>query len=123
MIGDMTTSVVLIDDDAAFRRLVRRMLSTLGLSVIGEADSCASGLEAAVDLRPQAVLVDVGLPDGNGIALARQLAALPWRPRVVLTSVDPEAATSDDVRWSGANGFAAKDELPGTGLRLLLSSA
>jgi DNA-binding NarL/FixJ family response regulator len=121
MIGCMRTSVVLIDDDPSFRGLARRMLSMLGLTVIGEADSCATGLETAADLRPQAVLVDVGLPDGDGIALARQLAALPWRPRVVLTSVDPEAATPDDVRRSGANGFAPKDQLPGAGLRLLLA--
>jgi DNA-binding NarL/FixJ family response regulator len=91
--------------------------------VVGEADSCASGLESTAELHPQAVLVDVGLPDGNGIVLARRLAALPWRPRVVLTSVDPEAATPEEVRWSGATGFAPKDELPGAGLRLLLAPA
>ena len=37
----------------------------------------ATGLAATTELRPDAVLVDVGLPDGDGIALARELAALP----------------------------------------------
>jgi DNA-binding NarL/FixJ family response regulator len=115
----MTTSVVLIDDEPAFRALARRMLSTIGLAVVGEADSYAAGLEAAADLRPQAVLVDVGLPDGDGVELARELAGLPWRPRVVLTSADPRAATPEDVRWSGAIGFAPKDQLPSVGLGLL----
>lgn len=117
----MTTSVVLIDDDPRFRGLARRMLSALGLSVVGEADGCASGLASAAELHPQAVLVDVGLPDGNGIALARQIAALPSHPRVVLMSADPDAATPEEVRSSGAKGFAPKDELPGVGLRLLVS--
>lgn len=117
----MSTSVVLIDDDPTFRGLARRMLSMLGLSVVGEADSCASGLVSTADLHPQAVLVDVGLPDGNGIELARKLTALPCQPRVVLTSADAEAATPEDVRWSGATGFAPKDQLPGAGVRLLLA--
>jgi DNA-binding NarL/FixJ family response regulator len=113
------TSVVLIDDDPAFRQLARRVLGTMGFSVVGEGDSVATGLATAVDLQPQAVLVDVGLPDGDGVALAHRIAGLPWRPRVVLTSVDPDAATADEVRRSGAAGFAPKDELPGRGLELL----
>jgi DNA-binding NarL/FixJ family response regulator len=123
MIVHMTTSVMLIDDDPSFRGLARRMFSMLGLSVVGEADSCATGLASTAELHPQAILVDVGLPDGNGIELAHRLTALPWRPRVVLTSVDPYAATPDDVRWSGAAGFAPKDQLPGAGVRLLLAPA
>ena len=113
------TSVVLIDDDPTFRELARRVLSATGFSVVGEGDSVATGLAAAVALQPEALLVDVGLPDGDGIDLARELVDLPWRPRVVLTSVDPDAASADDVRRSGANGFAPKDQLPGAGLELL----
>jgi DNA-binding NarL/FixJ family response regulator len=64
----------------------------------------------------------VGLPDGDGITLARKLTALPWRPRVVLTSIDADAASPQEVRRSGAHGFAPKDELPNAGLRLLLGS-
>jgi DNA-binding NarL/FixJ family response regulator len=118
----VTTSVLLIDDDPAFRRLARRVLSATGLAVIGEADTVASGLAAALDLRPDALLVDVGLPDGDGTDLARELSALPWRPLVVLTSVDPDAASPEEVRRSGAQGFVAKDELPGAGLQLFLSA-
>lgn len=115
-------SVLLVDDDPAFRVLARRVLSATGVSVVGEADSVATALAAANDLRPDAVLVDVGLPDGDGVALARELTALPWRPRVVLTSIDADAASPREVRRSGANGFAPKDELPNAVLRLLIGS-
>jgi DNA-binding NarL/FixJ family response regulator len=114
-------SVLLIDDDPAFRSLARRVLRGTELSVVGEADTVASGLAAAIDLRPDVLLVDVGLPDGDGISLGRELAALPWRPRVVLTSIDPDAASPEDLRRSGVDGFAPKAELPGAGLRLLLA--
>ena len=73
-------SVLVVDDDAIFRALARRMLGDCGLAVVGEAETVAAGMAAASELRPDAALVDVGLPDGDGIALARELAALPWRP-------------------------------------------
>ena len=116
------TSVLLVDDDAAFRVLARRVLSATGLSVVGEADTVATGLAAAMELRPDVMLVDVGLPDGDGISLAGMLTALPWRPRVILTSIDADAASPQEVRQSGASGFAPKDQLPNAGLQLLLGS-
>jgi DNA-binding NarL/FixJ family response regulator len=118
----MPMSVVLVDDDPVFRALARRVLCATGLAVVGEADTVAGALAATIDLRPDALLVDVGLPDGDGVALARKLASLPWRPRVVLTSADPEAASPEEVRRSGADGFAPKDDLTGAGLRLLVAA-
>jgi DNA-binding NarL/FixJ family response regulator len=118
----MSGAVLVVDDDAVFRSLARRTLIGDGLRVVGEAESVAAAMAAAHALRPDAVLVDVGLPDGDGIALARELSALPWRPRVVLTSVDPDAASPDDVRASGADAFVAKHDLPNAPLGCLLAS-
>jgi DNA-binding NarL/FixJ family response regulator len=98
------------------------MLGADGFVVVGEAGTVAAGIAAAHELRPDAALVDVGLPDGNGISLARVLSALPWRPLIVLTSTDPDAADEDDVRRSGARAFVAKDQLPNVQLRRLLGS-
>jgi CheY-like chemotaxis protein len=120
MMNAMTVSVLVVDDDPAFRRLAQRILEACGLAVAGEADTAASALSVAGVLRPDAVLVDVGLPDSDGIALARQLTMLPWRPRVVLTSSSSEAATASEVRNSGAEAFVPKSELPGAALEDLL---
>jgi DNA-binding NarL/FixJ family response regulator len=123
MIAHMPGAVLVVDDDPVFRSLARRTLIAEGLVVVGEAGNVAEAMAAAHALRPDAVLVDVGLPDGNGIALARELTALPWRPRVVLTSTDPDAASPDDVRTSGAGAFVPKDELPNAPLERLLAPA
>ena len=117
----MSTSVLVIDDDPGFRALAVRVLVSMGLAVVGEAGDAASGTDAAKRLRPQAALVDVGLPDGDGVALARVLAALPWSPRIVLTSSDRDATTDEDVRSVGAAGFIPKDDLPSAELSALLT--
>ena len=117
----MSGSVLVVDDDPVFRSLARRTLVGDGLVVVGEADSVATAIVAANKLRPDAVLVDVGLPDGDGVSLAGELTALPWRPRVVLTSTDPDAASPDAVRASGARAFIAKHDLPNAPLARLLS--
>ena len=117
----MSTSVLVIDDDPGFRALAVRMLGGMGLRVVGEADTVASATRAATALQPQSALVDVGLPDGDGVALARILAAMPWAPRVVLTSSDRDATTDSDARSVGAAGFIAKDDLPNGLLRTLLT--
>ena len=119
----MSLTVLVVDDDPAFREIARRLLGTFGLDIAGEAATAAAAVTAAGTLRPDAVLVDVGLPDRDGVDLARELAALPWRPRVVLTSTDPEAATATDVQDSGAQAFVPKVQLPNAALGELLGEA
>ena len=119
IIAALSLSVLLIDDDPSFRTLARRAIAGNGMSVIGEADTARGGAKAARDLQPDVMLVDVGLPDCDGITLAHELSALPWGPRVVLTSVDADAASPDEVERSGASGFITKHDLLGRGLKLL----
>jgi DNA-binding NarL/FixJ family response regulator len=121
MILAMAASVLLVDDDQAFRGLARRLLVAAGLGVIGEAATVAAATAAALELKPSAALVDVGLPDGDGVSLARELAALPWPMRIVLTSTDPQAASADDVARSGADGFVPKSDLPNAPLWQLMT--
>jgi len=116
----MTGSVLVVDDDPEFRKLAGRLLAASCLTVVGEAGSVAAALEAAVRLEPSAVLLDVELPDGDGITLARELAALPWRPRVVLTSIDGDITTTGEARDAGARAFVDKAELPNAPLGELL---
>jgi DNA-binding NarL/FixJ family response regulator len=116
----MARAVLVVDDDALFRRLARGVLLAEGLDVVAEAESVATAIAAAHALRPDGALVDIGLPDGDGVSLARALTALPWRLRVVLTSNDPRAASDSDVRASGAGAFIPKDRLPNAPLERLL---
>ena len=113
-------SVLVVDDDPEFRRLAGRVLAESGLAVVGEADSVAAALAAVGRLKPSAILVDVELPDGDGVTLARELAALPWHPRIVLTSINGDITTSEEARNAGARAFVHKAELPNAPLAELL---
>ena len=112
----------MVDDDPTFRVLARRLLVVRGLTVLAEADSVASALATATRLEPSAALVDIGLPDGDGFTLARELAALPWGPRVVLTSVESDIGHPDAVRRCGAVTFVPKADLPNAPLVQLLGA-
>ena len=104
------TSLLIVDDNPRFRSRARRALEP-AFEVVAEAFDARSGLEAARALRPEVVLLDVGLPDRSGLAVAEELAREPGGPAVVLTSTrDPE----DFGAWvarSGARGFIAKSAL------------
>jgi CheY-like chemotaxis protein len=118
----MMGSILVVDDDAAVRGLIVRILRSGGHVVVGEAGSVAEALERAAALRPGIALVDIGLPDGDGFSLTRQLRALPWAIRVVLFSSDADRTNEDAARRAGAVGFLPKDELSSAALERLVGN-
>lgn len=108
-------TVLIVDDSAGFRRQIRALLSTEGFEVVGEAASGAAALIACRELRPQLVLLDVGLPDVDGFDLAERLVHERLReggdPVVVLTSSREAGAYRIRLERTAAAGFIAKDEL------------
>jgi two-component system, NarL family, response regulator DevR len=115
-------SVLIVDDDGAFRHLIARVVHGWGHVVVAEAGSVAEALTQAEALRPDTVLVDLGLPDGDGFSLAQQLRTRSWPMRVVLFSSDGDRANAPAARRAGAIGFVRKDELSGAGARRLVES-
>ena len=88
--------------------------------MVGEAEDCASALEAARALDPELVLVDVYLPDADGFELTERLGGLRPPPRVVLTSSRDGAELEHCVAESGAFGFVPKAELSREAIEELL---
>jgi DNA-binding NarL/FixJ family response regulator len=114
-------SVLLVDDDRDFLALARRVCESMGAEVVGTATDAASAVALANDAKPQAVLVDVGLPDRSGIDLAEELASLPWSPRVVLTSTDGDVETGlGSSKETETLPFIPKEQLATERLRSLL---
>jgi DNA-binding NarL/FixJ family response regulator len=117
------TTILIIDDHAAFRIQARALLVADGFSVIGEAVDGSSGLEAARTLRPDLVLLDIGLPDVEGFEVASELAVTGPPPLVVLTSSREASEYGPRLTNSRVLGFIPKDELSGAAIRALVSQA
>ena len=118
----MRRSILVVDDDAAVRGLIVRILRSAGQDVVGEAGSVAEALARAEALRPDIALVDIGLPDGDGFSLTRQLRAKPWAMRVVIFSSDADPTNVAAAERAGAVGFLPKDELSSVALQRLIGN-
>ena len=116
----MGRAILVVDDDAAIRGLVVRILRSWGHTVIGEAGSVSQALALATTSTPDIVLVDIGLPDGDGFALTQQLLSLSQSLRVVLFSSDADQANIRAAERAGAIGFLPKDELTNPALQRLI---
>jgi DNA-binding NarL/FixJ family response regulator len=114
------TTLLIVDDHDDFRRQARALLEAEGLVVIGEAADGRTALQAAAALRPDVVLLDVGLPDVDGFEVARQLAAAAWSPRVVLISSREAGTYGARLAGAAAAGFVRKDDLSAAAIAALL---
>jgi CheY-like chemotaxis protein len=119
MIDVMSRSILVVDDDPGFLRLAAQILSRGGATVIATADTAAAGLAAAHEHRPEGALVDIGLPDLDGVELGHELASLPWAPHVLLTSSDRDALGIPSR--ARALPFVPKEDLPNAPLLKLLT--
>jgi DNA-binding NarL/FixJ family response regulator len=112
----MAEGVLIVDDDPGFRRIVRVLLESRGLTVAGECADAAQARAACAERRPAALLLDVNLPDTSGPVLARELSAAHPGVRILLTSTDPSIGPVD-----GVAAFLPKAELVGADLAHYLS--
>jgi DNA-binding NarL/FixJ family response regulator len=103
-------SILIVDDDERFRGIARKLLECEGFDVVGEAEDGQTALTAVRELEPDVVLLDIQLPDLDGLEVAERIAA-DWGPAVVLTSTRDEADFGPQLKESGARGFVPKDEL------------
>ena len=102
--------VFLVDDHEIVRRgLVDLLSSDPDLEVVGEAGSVSEALAKIPGLRPDVAVLDVRLPDGNGIELCRDLLSdLPDLRCLMLTSFTSDEATLNAI-LAGASGYVVKD--------------
>jgi DNA-binding NarL/FixJ family response regulator len=112
----MPPAILIVDDDADFRRAARELLIVRGYEVAGEAASLGEARAAVESQRPDGILLDVTLPDGDGVDLAADLCAAQPALRVLLTSTNEGAASTGDVERCGAAGFVRKRDLVGANL-------
>lgn len=118
-ISGVPTRVLIVDDHQPFRAVARELLESAGYVVTGEAADAEEALAAVVDDRPDAVLLDVQLPDRDGFAVATALVALDG-PAVVLISSREADDYGRRIAACGARGFIPKSKLSAATFAALL---
>lgn len=102
----MSGRVLVVDDDPAIRRVVATGLRARGYEVVEE-DTAADGLGAVATQSPDLVVLDLGLPDGDGIEVCRRLREFSAVPVIVL-SVETTDHRKIEALDAGADDFVTK---------------
>ena len=120
-ISGVAKTVLIVDDHAGFRASARALLEAEGFEVVGEAEDAASAVEAAGRLRPDIVLLDIQLPDVDGVQVSRQIESRDGRPEIVLVSSRDSSYLAGALAECPACGFIPKSEWSGAVLRGLVA--
>lgn len=107
MIG---TRILIADDHKIFREGLRTLLSNQpGVEVIGEADNGRSTVAMAAELRPDVVIMDVAMPELNGIDATRQISSVCEQTKVLALSMHADSRFVTRMLTAGAHGYLLKD--------------
>ena len=124
----MPLRCLLVDDNDAFLEAARVLLEREGMQVAGVASNIAGALRQARALRPDVILVDIGLGEESGFDLARLLAAdgqdgqrAGVHADVILISAQAETDYTDMIAESPAAGFLPKSELSAQRINQILN--
>lgn len=102
-------SLLLVEDQTVLREGLRQLIeSEPGLRVAGEAGTVQEGIAQAMRLQPDVLLLDLKLPDGSGLEVARQVLAQRDPPAVVVLSTYEDVALVKSALDLGASGFIPK---------------
>ena len=118
----MRLRCLLVDDNDAFLDAASVLLRREGLSVVGVASCTAEALRQARALRPDVILIDIGLGRESGFDLAQLLAedGEGGGAEVIMTSVRDETDYAELIAESPSAGFLAKSELSALGISRIL---
>jgi NarL family two-component system response regulator LiaR len=112
--------ILLVDDNAQFLEVAARTLATVpSIEIVGRALSGRDALEQVNQLQPDLVLMDVAMPNMNGLEATRQIKAQPNAPRVVMLTLYDASEYRAAAEAAGADDFISKAEFDAQVLPLI----
>ena len=109
----MTTRLLLVDDHAVVRSGLRMLLENeRDVEIIGEAGTASEALEAAVRLKPNVILMDIGLPDMSGIEATREIKRRCPEVSIVALTIHEDEEYFFKMLEAGASGYVPKRAAP-----------
>ncbi len=109
----MTTRLLLVDDHAVVRSGLRMLLENeREIEIVGEAGNAAEAIAAATRLKPNLILMDIGLPDLSGIDATRQIKKLLPEVSIVALTIHEDEEYFFKMLEAGASGYVPKRAAP-----------
>ena len=108
----MKTTILVVDDHAMFREGVRQMLELNGFHVVGEAGDGREALAAVLELSPEIVIMDISMPNIDGIAATRDIKAHSPDTKVIAMSIHGGKRFVENMLQAGVSGYILKDSAP-----------
>ncbi len=106
----MTTVVLIIDDSQPMRELIKMMLADVA-EIVGECSDGADALAAYERLRPDWVLMDIGMKNVDGITATRQIMAAYPQAKIMIVTDYNDDDLRRAARAAGASGYVVKENL------------
>ena len=104
--------ILIVDDEIFFRKVLRDLLEKIGFTVVGEAGDGGEAVEKFKALRPHIVIMDIYMPDKNGIDATREMVAHDKNARVLVASASDFDSDSQAALDAGAKAILMKPFVP-----------
>ncbi|XEC97120.1 response regulator [Paenibacillus tarimensis] len=104
----MANRILVVDDAAFMRMMIRDILSKNGYEVVGEAQDGAQAIEKYKELKPDLITMDITMPEMDGIAALKEIKKIDGNAKVIMCSAMGQQAMVIDAIQAGAKDFIVK---------------
>lgn len=104
----MSNKILIVDDAAFMRMMIKEILTKNGFSVVGEASDGAQAVEKYKELGPDLVTMDITMPEMDGITALKEIKKLDPNARIIMCSAMGQQAMVIDAIQAGAKDFIVK---------------
>lgn len=108
----MAKNILIVDDAAFMRMMIKDILTKNGYNVVGEAENGAKAFEKYNELKPDLVLMDITMPEVDGIAALKMIMGADRGAKVIMCSAMGQQAMVIEAIHSGAKDFIVKPFQP-----------
>ena len=104
----MANRILIVDDAAFMRMMIRDILTKNGYEVVGEAQDGAQAVERFKELKPDLITMDITMPEMDGIAALKEIKKIDGNAKVIMCSAMGQQAMVIDAIQAGAKDFIVK---------------